>query len=109
MKDSELIKRLRENAEWCDANEWEIPICMGDDQREAANRLEALTTSSTARTSIITCRNCKWDNPDKKLDKHWCTRVLGCIEVCADDYCIYGAKREEKIMDEYYEMEDKNA
>jgi hypothetical protein len=38
----ELAFRLRENAEWCDANEWEIPICMGDDQREAARRLEAM-------------------------------------------------------------------
>ena len=42
LTNSELATRLRENAEWCDANKWEIPICMGDDQREAANRLEAL-------------------------------------------------------------------
>ena len=51
MKDSELIKKLRENAEWCDANEWEIPICMGDDQREAANRLEALLTREKKDTA----------------------------------------------------------
>ena len=42
LTNAELAARLRDNAEWCDANEWEIPICMGDDQREAANRLEAM-------------------------------------------------------------------
>lgn len=41
MTNAELAVRLRENAEWCDANEWEIPICMGADQREAARRLES--------------------------------------------------------------------
>ena len=46
--------------------------------------------------AVVTCQNCKWDKPDVLLDKHWCTRVLGCIEVCADDYCSYGVKREEK-------------
>lgn len=43
MKDSDkLTTRLREHADWCDANEWEIPICMGDDQREAADLIEGL-------------------------------------------------------------------
>ena len=37
-----LCKALRENAEWCDANEWEIPICMGDNQRDAADAIEQL-------------------------------------------------------------------
>lgn len=31
----ELLTRLAEHADWCDANEWEIPITMGDDIREA--------------------------------------------------------------------------
>ena len=30
MLNKELIAKLTEYAEWCDANEWEIPICMGD-------------------------------------------------------------------------------
>jgi hypothetical protein len=42
LTNTELATRLRDNAEWCEANEWEIPICMGDDQREAADRLEAM-------------------------------------------------------------------
>lgn len=31
----ELLTRLAEHADWCDANEWEIPINMGQDIREA--------------------------------------------------------------------------
>lgn len=30
-----LLSNLAEHADWCDANEWEIPINMGDDIREA--------------------------------------------------------------------------
>ena len=37
-----LCEALRENAEWCDANEWEIPICMGDNQRDAADAIQYL-------------------------------------------------------------------
>lgn len=35
-----LIVRLREYAEWADANEWEVPICLGDDLRAAAEMLQ---------------------------------------------------------------------
>lgn len=35
-----LIERLREYAEWTDANEWEVPLCLGDDLREAAEYIE---------------------------------------------------------------------
>ena len=40
MKDQELVKALREHAEWARANEWETPITLGDDLAEAADRLE---------------------------------------------------------------------
>ena len=39
MTNEQLIAKLTEYAEWCDANEWEIPIDMGDLLREAATRL----------------------------------------------------------------------
>lgn len=49
MKDSEkLTTRLREHADWCDANEWEIPICMGDYQRAAADLIESLQAQLAA-------------------------------------------------------------
>lgn len=41
MKDQELVKALREHAEWARANEWETPITLGDDLAEAAGRIEA--------------------------------------------------------------------
>ena len=40
MKDQELVKALREHAEWQRGNEWETPITLGDDLAEAADRLE---------------------------------------------------------------------
>ena len=40
MKDQELVKALREHAEWQRGNEWETPITLGDDLTEAADRLE---------------------------------------------------------------------
>lgn len=39
----ELIERLREYAEWARANEWEVPLCMGDSLEEAADAIETLT------------------------------------------------------------------
>lgn len=40
MKDQDLVKALREHAEWQRDNEWETPITLGDDLAEAADRLE---------------------------------------------------------------------
>ena len=39
MKDQELVKALREHAEWARANEWETPITLGDNLTEAADQL----------------------------------------------------------------------
>ena len=41
MRDTNLVKALREHAEWARANEWETPITLGDDLTEAADRIEA--------------------------------------------------------------------
>ena len=38
---AELIKALREDAEWAHANEWETPITLGDHLDAAADALEA--------------------------------------------------------------------
>lgn len=38
----DLIKALRENADWCGGEEWNIPICMGYNQREASDAIEKL-------------------------------------------------------------------
>lgn len=47
MTDKELVKELRENAEWADANIWEVPISLPDALRLAANRIEELTKGKT--------------------------------------------------------------
>ena len=39
MRDTNLVKSLREHAEWAQANEWETPITLGDDLVEAADRI----------------------------------------------------------------------
>ena len=41
MENAELIKALKEDAEWAHANEWETPITLGDHLDAAADRLEA--------------------------------------------------------------------
>lgn len=41
MNGQDLVKALREHAEWARANEWETPITLGDDLAEAADRIEA--------------------------------------------------------------------
>lgn len=43
MTDKKLIEELRENAEWAESNEWEAPLCLADELRMAANRIEKLT------------------------------------------------------------------
>lgn len=42
MTDKELVERLRENAEWAQGNEWETPLCLADDLKAAADRIEQL-------------------------------------------------------------------
>lgn len=44
MTREELISRLREHAEWAEANIWEVPITLPDDLREAADILSKTTS-----------------------------------------------------------------
>ena len=43
MKNEEIVRALRENAEWARANEWETPITLSDDLAAAADLIEKLT------------------------------------------------------------------
>lgn len=43
MNPKELIDRLRTDAEWAEGQEWETPICLQDDLRNAAAALTTLT------------------------------------------------------------------
>ena len=46
MKNEEIIKALREHAEWAQANEWETPITLSDDLAAAADLIELLSDRS---------------------------------------------------------------
>lgn len=39
----ELVKGLREDAEWAEANEWETPITLSDHLKQAADAIEELS------------------------------------------------------------------
>lgn len=38
----ELVKALRENAEWAEGNIWEVPIMLPDNLKQAADAIEEL-------------------------------------------------------------------
>ena len=40
MTNEELIRTLREYADWADGNEWEVPLMLADHLRQAAEKLE---------------------------------------------------------------------
>lgn len=73
MRDQELVKALREHAEWARANQWETPIPLGDDLAEAADRIEAQAKEINALRNELclkcgnytlahdgACDGCKW-------------------------------------------------
>ena len=51
MKNEEIVRALREHAEWAQANEWETPITLSDDLAAAADLLEKLTARLPWRRS----------------------------------------------------------
>lgn len=53
MKINELLDGLREDLEWCEANEWEIPITMGDHIAEAIDILTEVRQRQTKYSEII--------------------------------------------------------
>ena len=60
----DLLNRLSEHADWCDANEWEIPITMGDDIREAIatiKRYKAIEETTTLTFKANLCGNEMWE------------------------------------------------
>lgn len=73
MKDQELVKALREHAEWARANEWETPITLGDDLAGAADLIEARAKEIDALRNELclkcgnytlahegACNGCRW-------------------------------------------------
>nr|DAP88835.1 MAG TPA: hypothetical protein [Caudoviricetes sp.] len=78
MKDQELVKALREHAEWARANEWETPITLGDDLAEAADRIEAQAKEIEKLRGQLRhlCRNCDLDRLEKLAEADRDGRVV---------------------------------
>lgn len=63
-----------------------------DDTYVSSEKLKAIPAVDAA--VVTRCKDCKWDRPDVLLDKHWCFRFLGSMEVRGDDFCSYGEPKE---------------
>jgi predicted nuclease with TOPRIM domain len=53
MDAKEIVKALREHAEWAQANEWECPITLGDVLRKAADTIEELNDFQSSQCANL--------------------------------------------------------
>lgn len=82
MKDKELVKALREHAEWQRGNEWETPITLGDDLVEAADRIANQNTHILALQKEIEGLRAQLDLRRCALCDYWLSE--------ADPRCMCG-------------------
>ena len=68
LMNAELIKALKEDAEWAHANEWETPITLGDHLDAAAAALEA--ADKAQRWIPVSERLPEYD-PSKGANAYW--------------------------------------
>lgn len=88
MKDQELVKALREHAEWAEGNQWEMPITLGDDLAEAADRIANQSTHIAALQQEIEklrAQMPRWIQVTEWLPKYG-VRVLATDMYEGDDY-----------------------
>ena len=74
MKDKELVKALREHAEWQRGNEWETPITLGDDLVEAADRIANQNTHILALQKEI--EGLRSQNEQLRLDRDYAMSII---------------------------------
>lgn len=74
MKDQELVKALREHAEWQRGNEWETPITLGDDLVEAADRIANQNTHILALQKEI--EGLRSQNEQLRLDRDYAMSII---------------------------------
>ena len=73
MENAELIKALKEDAEWAHANEWETPITLGDHLDAAADALEAADKRVKELETIVTnAEKCDFEN---RTDCDYCENI----------------------------------
>ena len=78
MKNEEIVKALREHAEWAQANEWEAPITLSDDLAAAADLLEKLTERCAryAEEIAVAQERTRWIPVEERLPEDSMQKVL---------------------------------
>jgi hypothetical protein len=75
----DLLTRLSDLAEWADANEYEVPINLGDTLREAAKKIRSLTSERGDKWTSVKDRM-----PEDDENIHgYSDAVMDCISVLA--------------------------
>lgn len=83
----ELVKALRENAEWAEGNIWEVPIMLPDNLKQAADAIEDLIAALTASNTVIANSKPKWISvedalPKNELETYWVYTSVGSQHSC---------------------------
>ena len=82
MENAELIKALKEDAEWAHANEWETPITLGDHLDAAATALEAADKRVKELETIVTnTEKCDFKN---RTDCDYCENIQRAVTRIAE-------------------------
>ena len=71
----ELINRVREEAEWGEANEWETPIMLSDHAIEELTAFVHYVAKGGQAVREKTCYNCFWGGDGEEVNdfgKCWC-------------------------------------
>lgn len=107
MNREELVKALRENAEWCDGEEWNIPICMGDNQREAADLLENAEIEKQALRNAANGFRDRAEMAEAERDSRYTAHEVAVIlaEVIGDD-CACNVNGNDEWLPEKCELLD---
>lgn len=91
MRDTNLVNALREHAEWARANEWEMPITLGDDLTEAADLIEAQAKEIEKLRGQLP----RWIPVEERLPEYG-VRVLAADMYEGDDYTGIWTREEYK-------------
>ena len=86
MKNKEIVRALREHAEWAQANEWETHITLSDDLAAAADLIQRLTARCAryAEEIAVAQERTRWVPVEERLPEisnSWGYRMLSCASL----------------------------